>query len=168
MRDNGSTEKATFKPTVSRPSLIYLPQTATISRSHCFRCVPLVQGNQWTRYPTNGHGRKSTWIAVNRLRCTVRRFVDQRSYSATQSAVRAGVDKTTSRCQGDGTYYPNGRLLCGRRKNICPADKQTKYLRETYNLHCNPFTSQKLKYCIRFVNRYCTVCPGTVMDFRPP
>ena len=144
--------------------------TATISRLHCFRCVPLAQRNQWTRHPTNGHGRNTTWIAVHRLRCTVRRFVDQRSYSATPSAVRAGVNKTISRCQGDGTYYPNGRLLCGRRKNVCPS-RQTnkKWFLDLFERHIQPFDDRqrvKIKSTVlRFVNGYSI--PGHGHGFPP-
>ena len=134
--------------------------------------MPLAQGNQWTRYPTNGHGRKTTWIAVHRLRCTVRRFVDQRSYSATQSAVCAGVDKTTSRCQGDGTYYPNGRLLCTVRASQEHLPQQTNKQNMVPQSLRQPFYDRqrvKIKSTVlRFVNRYrYSMMPGTVRDFRP-
>ena len=119
------------------------------------------------RYPTYGHGRNTAWIAVHRLRCTVRRFVDQRSYSATPSAVRAGVDKTTSRCQGDGTYYPNGRLLCERRKNVCPSRQTNKiWFLDVFEKHIQPSYDRQRVKIKSIVLRFDTV-PDTVMDFRP-
>jgi hypothetical protein len=88
--DNGLTEKgegeARSEPTVSgyHISSIYhhwylQPQRATKSPLHWFQSCHWLKKSM-ARHPTNGRGRNSTWITVHRLRCTVRRFDDQRGY----------------------------------------------------------------------------------------
>jgi len=116
------------------------------------------------RHPTNGRGRNSTWITVHRLRCTVRRFDDQRGYfcNTVRHPCTCEDGKDNHSLSGRQNHRPNGRLLCGRRKKVFAwgTNKMVpSSLREIYNL----FTAEgefKSKYCIEIRE---IECQGTIL-----